>query len=82
MPILTHAKFHFNPLTVTLIFGIRASEPPPGPGGRLKRLGLIGLRILATVRLMPLFELLLEYLLEFVLTITEPYHGNSLCSKA
>ena len=30
---------------LTLIFGIRASEPPPppGPGERLKRQGLIGL---------------------------------------
>ena len=30
-------------MAVTLIFGIWASEPPPGPGKRLKRLGLIGL---------------------------------------
>ena len=29
--ILTHAKFHFNRLMVTLIFGIRASEPPSPP---------------------------------------------------
>ena len=28
---------------LTLIFGIWASEPPPGPGERLKRPGLIGL---------------------------------------
>ena len=29
MGIMTHAKFHFNRLMLTLIFGIRASEPPP-----------------------------------------------------
>ena len=40
---MTHAKFHFNWLMLTLIFGIWASEPP-GPGERLKRPGLIGLR--------------------------------------
>ena len=45
MAIMTHAKFHFNWLMLTLIFGIWASEPP-GPGERLKRLGLIGLRSL------------------------------------
>ena len=28
---MTHAKFHFNQLMLTLIFGIRASEPPPHP---------------------------------------------------
>ena len=28
---MTHAKFHFNRLMLTLIFGIRASEPPPPP---------------------------------------------------
>ena len=47
MAIMTHAKFHFNRLMLTLTFGIRASEPPPPPlrpGERLKRLGLIGLR--------------------------------------
>ena len=42
MAIMTHAKFHFNWLMLTLIFGIWASEPP-GPGERLKRPGLIGL---------------------------------------
>ena len=31
MGIMTHAKFHFNWLMLTLIFGIRASEPPPPP---------------------------------------------------
>ena len=31
MDIMTHAKFHFNLLMLTLIFGIRASEPPPEP---------------------------------------------------
>ena len=31
MSLLTHAEFHFHRLMVTLIFGIRASEPPP-PG--------------------------------------------------
>ena len=41
---MTHAKFHFNWLMLTLIFGIWASEPP-GPGERLKRPGLIGLSI-------------------------------------
>ena len=29
MDIMTHAKFHFNQLILTLIFGIWASEPPP-----------------------------------------------------
>ena len=43
MAIMTHAKFHFNWLMLTLIFGIWASEPPPGPGERLKRPSLIGL---------------------------------------
>ena len=40
---MTHAKFHFNRLMLTLIFGIWASEPPFGPGERLKRPGLMGL---------------------------------------
>ena len=44
MAIMIHAKFHFNWLMLTLIFGIWASEPPPGPGERLKRPGLIGLK--------------------------------------
>ena len=46
MDIMTHAKFHLNWLMLTLIFGIRSSEPPPPPLGlakRLKRPGLIGL---------------------------------------
>ena len=43
MAIMAHAKFHFNQLMSTLIFGIRASEPPFGPGERLKRPGLIRL---------------------------------------
>ena len=45
MDIMTHAKFYFNRLMLTLIFAIRASEPPPGPGERLKRPGLIGLKM-------------------------------------
>ena len=48
MDIMTHAKFYFNRLILTSIFGIRASEPPPpplGPGERLKRPGLIGLKM-------------------------------------
>ena len=45
MDIMTHAKFHFNRLMLTLIFGIRASEPPLGPGEGLKRPGLIGLNL-------------------------------------
>ena len=45
MVIMSHAKFHFNRLMLSLIFGIRASKPPPpGPGERLKRPGLIGLK--------------------------------------
>ena len=44
MAIMTHAKFRFNWLMLTLIFDIFASEPPPGPGKRLKRPGLIGLK--------------------------------------
>ena len=43
MDIMTHAKFDFNRLMLTLIFSIRASEPPLGPGERLKGSGLIGL---------------------------------------
>ena len=45
MDIMTHAKFHFNQLMLTLISGIQASEPPLGPGERLKRPGLIGLSV-------------------------------------
>ena len=30
MTIMTHAKFYFDQLMLTLIFGIRASEPPGG----------------------------------------------------
>ena len=45
MDIMTRAKFHFNRLMLSLIFGVWASEPPPlGPGERLKRPGLIGLK--------------------------------------
>ena len=44
MAIMAHAKFHFNRLMLTLIFGIWASEHTLGPGKRLKRPGLIGLR--------------------------------------
>ena len=29
MDIMTHTKFHFNWVTLTLIFGVWASEPPP-----------------------------------------------------
>ena len=43
MAILTHPEFHFNRLMVTVIFGIRVSEPPNGLDERLKRPGLIGL---------------------------------------
>ena len=43
MDIMTRAKFHFSRLMLTLIFGIRASEPL-GLGERLKRPGLIGLK--------------------------------------
>ena len=31
MAIMTRAKFHFNQLMLTLIFGIWASEPPSPP---------------------------------------------------
>ena len=47
MAIMTHAKFYFNPLSITLIFGIRAFPLSPLPGERLKRSGLIGLNIAA-----------------------------------
>ena len=47
MDIMNQAKFHFSWLRLTLIFGIRASEPPLGPGERLKRPGLIGLTLRA-----------------------------------
>ena len=46
MDIMTHAKFYFNRLMLTLIFTIWASEPPPGPGKRLKGPGLIGLTVI------------------------------------
>ena len=36
---------------LTLIFGIRASEPPLGPGERLKRPGLIGLSTCIQLRI-------------------------------
>ena len=47
MAAMTHAKFHFNRLMLTLSFGIWASEPPSpfGPGEGLKRPGLVGLNI-------------------------------------
>ena len=32
MAMMAHAKFNFNRLMLTLIFGIRVSEPPPWPG--------------------------------------------------
>ena len=44
--IMTHAKFHCNWLTSTLIFGIGASEFPFGPGKWRKRPGPIGLTLL------------------------------------
>ena len=46
MDIMTHAEFYFNRLMLSLIFAIRASEPPTGPGERLKRPGLIGLNFI------------------------------------
>ena len=39
MVIITHSKFDFNQFILTFIFGIRATEPPVGPGERLKRPG-------------------------------------------
>ena len=46
MDTMTHAKFHFNRLMLTLIFGVWASEPPlPRPGERLKRPCLTGLSV-------------------------------------
>ena len=44
MVTMTHAKFYFNWLMLTSTFGIWASVPP-GPGERLKRLGLIELKL-------------------------------------
>ena len=44
MAIMTRAKFHFNRLLLTLIFGIWASElKPPGPGERPGLIGLTGI---------------------------------------
>ena len=43
MDIIPRAKFHFNRLMLTLMFGIQASESHLGPGELLKRPGLIGL---------------------------------------
>ena len=34
MSVMIPAKFHFNRLMLTLIFGIRASVPPPPPWAR------------------------------------------------
>ena len=53
---MTHAKFYFNWLMLTLIFGIGASEPPLGPGERLKSPGLIGLIGLTSKRTDVSFE--------------------------
>ena len=39
MGIMTHAKFHFNQLILTLIFGIRASDPPPRAWGTTEKAG-------------------------------------------
>ena len=65
MDIMTHAKFHFNPLMLTLIFGIWASEPPPGPGERLKRPGLIGLmKVIAKNRTNNLWKIDRNWLIE------------------
>ena len=50
MAIMSLAKFHSNWLMLSLIFGIWASEPP-GPGERLKRPGLIGLKSRQTVHI-------------------------------
>ena len=44
MVIITQAKLRFNWLIITLIFGIWACAPLPGPGERLKRPGLVGLK--------------------------------------
>ena len=45
MAIMTHAKFYFSRLMVTIMIGIWTSEPPGGGAGeRLKRPGLIGLK--------------------------------------
>ena len=48
MVLMSHAKFRFNWLMLTLIFSILASEPSTWPGERLKMPGLIGLRHLQT----------------------------------
>ena len=56
MAIMTHTKFHFNWLMLTLIFGIRASEPPL-PRERLKRPSLIGLKSLISSSLTHCFLL-------------------------
>ena len=47
MEIMSQAKFHFNRLMLTLMFGVRSSEPP-GPGERPKRPGLIGLIVFSS----------------------------------
>ena len=39
MDIMTHAKFYFNRLMLTLIFAIRASEPPPRAWRTTKKAG-------------------------------------------
>ena len=71
MDIMTHAKFYFNQLMLTLIFGIWASEPPIGPGKRLKRPGLIGLKWVEWV------WLFLEYLDPWSLFLSAIYCQDS-----
>ena len=45
MDIMTHAKFYFNRLMLTLIFVIRASEPPPRAWRTTEKAGLDRVKI-------------------------------------
>ena len=46
MAILTHTKLRFSQLIVTINFGMQATATPPRPEKRLKRPGLIWLKVL------------------------------------
>ena len=59
MAIMTHAKFDFNWLMLTLIFGIWASEPPPRDWRTTEKAGPD--RVNAARKLLPQLPLLLCY---------------------
>ena len=79
---MTHAKFHFNQLMFTLIFGIRASEPFPFlPGawrktGKAGPVGLIGLMLVDT-HLCSILKMLCKRKIEQIIEIfCNLYNGH------